>query len=73
MTRRVADLFVTLALVVYPWTRSADIPDWVGAIREAHADLYPPHTQDRPHHLTGLQGRTVMRQRGAEALVTEEP
>jgi hypothetical protein len=47
--------------------------DWLGEILAVAADLCAAHTQDRPQHLKGRQGSKVMRQRGAETLVTEEP
>src|SRR5262245_16472941 len=47
--------------------------DWLGEIPAVAADLCATHTQNRPQHLNGRQGSKVMRQRGAEPLVTEEP
>src|SRR5262245_47360351 len=47
--------------------------DWLGEILAVAADLCSAHPQDRPQHLNGRQGSKVMRQSGAETLVTEEP
>src|SRR6266571_9147433 len=40
---------------------------------EAAGNLCFAHNQNRPHHLSGLSGSTVMRQSCADPLAPEEP
>ena len=47
--------------------------DGLGDIPEAAGKLWVAHTQNRPQHLSGLSGSTVMRQSGADTLAPEEP